>query len=272
VVALGHVDPRITFLSELLTSRSGAIATVTLNRPERLNAVSLSLYRSLSQTLAELNQDPEIRAVVLTGAGRAFCVGADLKAHDEAEPTATQKHTYIQAGQRAHYRMQRLSKPIIAAVNGHAIGAGLELALSSDFVVVADQAKLRFPEVGLGTFVGGGTTYTLPARVGHLRAKELLLLSEFFSADDAVLFGIANQAVPVDRVLPAALEYAERLARQAPRSVALAKRLLNRTMIADQKRALTLEARALFACMSTRDWQEGIRAFHEKRAPEFTGE
>jgi len=234
--------------------------------------VSLPLYRALIAALAQFERDRSVRVILLTGAGRAFCVGADLKAHDEDEPTLEQKRVYVRTAQRAHRRMQRGSKPIVAALNGHAIGAGLELALSSDVVIVSEQAKLRFPEIALGTFVGGGTVYTLPARVGLLRAKELLLLGDFFSPMDAVSWGLANRAVPTDQVLPVAREWAGRLARRAPHSLAAARRLLNHASHMDTRRALTLEANALLSCMSTSDWKEGIRAFHEKRDPEFTGE
>lgn len=254
---------------ELIQSRAGAVLTLTLNRPERLNAVSLPLYNQLIEALRAVERDDGVRAIVITGAGRAFCVGADLKAHDQDEPTPEQKRVYVRAGQRAHYLMQRCTRPIVAALNGHAIGAGLELALSSDFVIVAESAKLRFPEITLGTFVGGGTIYTLPGRVGLLRAKELLLLGEFFTAAQAVEYGLANQAVAAADVLPRAMEIAQALTRRAPRSVANAKRLLNGQ---EQKRQLAREARALLDCMGRNDWKEGIRAFHEKRDPEFTGE
>jgi enoyl-CoA hydratase len=257
---------------DLIVERSGALVTLTLNRPDRLNAVSLSLYQALIHSLHQVEQDAAVRAVVLTGAGRAFCVGADLKAHDEAEPSLHEKRVYVRTAQRAHRRMQRLSRPIVAAVNGHAIGAGLELALSSDFVIVAESARLRFPEIAIGTFVGGGTVYTLPRRVGLLRAKELLLLGEFFTARDAVSWGIANRAVPAEQVLPVALELADRLAHRAPRSLAHARRLLNQAVHMDTRRALRLEASALLDCMQSGDWKEGLRAFHEKRDPEFTGE
>jgi enoyl-CoA hydratase len=257
---------------ELTVERLGASATLTLNRPDRLNAVSLGLYRALIEVLQQLERDPSVRAIVLTGTGRAFCVGADLKAHDADEPSPAEKRVYVRTAQRAHRRMQRGAKPIIAAVNGHAIGAGLELALSSDFVLVSESAKLRFPEIAIGTFVGGGTVYTLPRRVGLLRAKELLLLGDFFSPHDAVSWGLANRVLPAEQVLPAALELAAQLARRAPRSIAHARRLLNHAPHMDPRRALTLEANALLDCMQTRDWKEGLRAFHEKRDPEFTGE
>jgi enoyl-CoA hydratase len=257
---------------ELITEHSGRVLILALNRPDRMNAVSLPLYRQLGEALRSAERDHNVRAIVLTGAGRAFCVGADLVAYGDAEPSPAQKLEYVRAAQSAHRLMQRSTRPIVAAINGHAIGAGLELALSCDFVIVSDAAKLRFPEVTLGTFVGGGTTYSLPARVGMLRAKSLLMLAEFFSPQDAVSWGIANRAVPAEEVLPAALALARELATRAPRSLAHTKRLLDAASSLDARRALVLEARALLDCMSTNDWKEGINAFHDKRPPQFSGE
>jgi enoyl-CoA hydratase len=257
---------------ELIVERAGAVATLTLNRPERLNAVSLTLYDALAQQLKSLDRDSEVRALILTGAGRAFCVGADLKAHSQDELTAGERRTYVRAAQRVHRRMQKMAKPIVGAVNGHAIGAGLELALSCDLVVIAEAAKLRFPEVALGTFVGGGTVVTLPRRVGLTRAKELLLLAEFFTPWDALNWGIANRVVAAPDVLRVAHDLARQVARRAPVSVGFAKRLLNRGSQMKRDRALRQEAAALLTCMATDDWKEGVRAFHEKREPDYRGE
>jgi enoyl-CoA hydratase len=252
--------------------RRGAIALLRLNRPDRLNAVSLPLYEELYEAARDLDQDRSIRVIVVTGAGRAFCVGADLVAHGSGEPDRAQKQRYVRAAQRANRALQRCGKPVVAAVNGHAIGAGLELALSADYVVVASDAKLRLPEVALGTFVGGGTTYTLAERVGQLRARELILLAEFFDAGAAVRMGLANEAVPADQVLARALDVAARLAKRAPVSVRLAKRLLNAAREQPASRMLRLEAQALLTCMGTHDWKEGVQAFADKREPEFSGE
>lgn len=268
-----EVETRDDDAGDVLRVRDdGAVRILTMSRPERLNAVSLPLYLALRQALRDAVRDPAIRAIVLTGAGRAFCVGADLKAHGTGEATPRERRRYVRSGQQVHGAMQRLSKPIVAAVNGHAIGAGLELALSSDLVVVAEGAKLRLPEIGLGTFVGGGTVCTLPRRVGDLRARELLLLGDFFSPADALAWGLVNRVVAVDAVLSTALELAARLARQAPVSVKHAKRLLARASRMPTRRALDAEAAALLDCMGTRDWREGVDAFAERRAPEFTGE
>jgi len=256
----------------LLVERRGALLVLTLHRPDRLNAVSLPLYRALVEALRGPGEDPGVRAVVLTGAGRAFSVGADLKAHASDPLAEAARREYVALAQEANERLQALPRPVVAAVNGHAIGGGLEMALSSDFILVAEAAKLRFPEITLGTFLGGGVTRTLPARVGLARARELLYLGEFFSGGEAAEMGVADRALPADAVLPEALELAGRLARKAPRSLAHAKRLLGLAPGLERRRLLDLEAEALLDIMGTRDWQEGLDAFHEGREPEYTGE
>ncbi len=255
----------------VLVNRDDAVAVLTLNRPDRLNAVSPDLYRELRAALEDIESDNEVRAIVLTGAGRGFCVGADLKSHSEGPMSAEERHEYIGLAQTVNAGLQYSRVPVVAAVNGHAIGAGLELALSADFVVVAEDAKLRLPEVSLGTFVGGGVTYRLPQRVGDLRARELILAGDFFSGAEAVPMGLANRALPADEVLEVALALATKLAASAPLSMAHAKRLLNRSADMTGEDALAEEADALDAIMETEDWAEGVRAFAEKRPPRFSG-
>lgn len=257
--------------SPLLQERRDDVLLLILNRPERLNAVSLPMYRALLRALRELEADDGLRAAVVTGAGRAFCVGADLKAHAGATPTDRERRAYIGAAQRANARLQASGKPVIAAVNGHAIGGGLELALSCDLVIVAQEAKLRFPELALGTFIGGGVSSTLERRVGFARARELLYLGDFFSGDDAAAMGLANRALPAERVVASALEWAHRVAALAPHPTRLAKRLLAQSPYLKHKEVLRCEARALYQVMQTEDWREGTRAFLEQREPRYTG-
>ncbi len=256
----------------MLYEKREAIALLTFNRPDRLNAVSRAMYLAIKDAFDDIAGDARVRAVVLTGAGRAFSVGADLKSHGSSVLTDSDRRAYVEAGQQTSRLIQNSRPPVVAAVNGHAIGAGLEMALASDFMVVADEAKLRFPEISLGTFVGGGTIYTLTQRVGLAKAKELILLGEFFTGAEAVEFGLANRSAPEALVLPQALDIAERLAAKAPISIRLAKRLLNRAGSLDAETALELEAEALITCMRTKDWEEGIKAFAEAREPRFTGE
>jgi enoyl-CoA hydratase len=255
----------------VLARREGPVLVLTLNRPERLNAVSLPMYERLRAELAAAAGDRSVRCVVLTGQGRAFCVGADLKAHGEAPPTGEQRKRYVGTAQEVNLLIQTGPKPVVAAVNGHAIGGGLEMALSSDFMVVAEEAKLRFPEIGLGTFVGGGTVYTLAERVGTLKARELILLGDFFLGREAAAMGVAWRAVPADKVLEESMALALRLAEKAPIPMAFAKRLIGPAGTMPREEALRLEAEALEHVFGTHDWKEGVEAFAEKRPPRYVG-
>jgi enoyl-CoA hydratase len=255
----------------VLSERRDGILVLTLNRPRRLNAVSREMYAELVRELAAAEEDASVRAVLLTGTGRGFSVGADLKAHDGAEPTPEERRDYVRQGQQTNRALQRSSLPVVAAVNGHAVGAGLELALSADLLVVAREAKLRLPEMALGTFIGGGVSYTLPQRVGMARARELLMLGRFFTPDEALEMGLANEVVPAAEVRQRGLELAGEVAARAPRSIRLLKGLLADASHLSPEELLQREEEALLACMGTEDWREGIRAFHEKREPRFTG-
>lgn len=256
----------------LLAETDGSVRTLILNRPERLNAVSLSVYRALREALADAAADHSVRAVILTGAGRAFCAGADLKAYGERTPTAAERREYLRAGQDACRALQTLPQPVVAAVNGHAVGAGIELALSCDLIVVLAGARLRFPEVSLGTFIGGGASQTLPRRVGFARAAELILTARFFSGAEAAEMGLANAvAEEPEGVRAEAARIAETLVGQAPISMRLAKQALRRAASLDARAALDLEEDFLAECMASDDWAEGVRAHAEGRDPVFRG-
>jgi enoyl-CoA hydratase len=259
-------------MPSLLVERHGAVLQLTLHRPDRLNAVNEDLYESLLAALAEAEVDRSVRAIVLTGAGRAFCVGADLQGHHGNDRDLAAQRHYIDLGQRAAKALLTHRCPVVAALNGHAIGAGLELALACDLSVVAEAAKLRFPEFGLGTFVGGGTTTTLVQRVGATKARELLLLGRFFLGSEAATIGVCNFSVPSEQVLHEAMALAVEVASKAPHSLALGKQLLRTAPERSLDEVLAAEAEALLSCMQTQDWREGILAFAEKRHPKFTGD
>jgi enoyl-CoA hydratase len=194
-----------------------------------------------------------------------------LKAHAERRQTPEERREYIETGQRVYRAIQTLPQPVIAAVNGHAIGAGIELALSCDFVVMAEDAKLRLPEATLGTFIGGGTAFTLCRRVGYARAAELILLGEFFSGRDAFEMGLANRLASAEDVVPTAIDLAGRLARNAPISMRLSKQVLDRAGQLGPDGTMQAEAAALDECMASEDWREGVRAFAEGRTPVYRG-
>ncbi len=256
---------------EVLSAMEGSVNVLTLHRPHRLNAVSGTLYEQLIESLGAAGANPGVRCVVLTGSGRAFSAGADVKAHRDRPLSRRERRRYINLGQSANRLIQTIRMPVVAAVNGHAIGAGLELALSADLAVVADDAKLRMPELVLGTFVGGGAVYTLAQRVGVAKAREIVFFGDFFSGAQAEALGIVNRAVPAETVLPLAMEWAQRLARRSPVPLARAKELIGAAAEISREEALQREAEVLEAMFDTQDWAEGIAAFHAGRRPKFEG-
>jgi enoyl-CoA hydratase len=256
-------------MTPVLVEHAGAVRSLTLNRPDRLNAVSEELYRRLLAELLDADADPATRAVVLSGAGRAFCVGADLKAHGAGARTRAEQAEYVELAWRVCEQVQMMGTPVVAAVHGYALGAGAEMATSADFLVIADDARIGFPEVSIGTFVGGGVTHRLPRLVGLRRATDLLVLGERCTGAQAEGWGLAYASVPAGDVLAAAGELATTLAAKAPLSLARMKAALR----ADEslEGALRSEARDLLAVMGTQDWAEGVAAFAQRRAPVFQG-
>ncbi|RLM88553.1 enoyl-CoA hydratase/isomerase family protein [Halobellus sp. Atlit-38R] len=247
------------------------IARIRLDRPERLNAVTPALYESLESRLEQAAAD-DARVVILEGAGRAFCVGADMKNHGEVQRSTEERQEYVWNAQNACEEVQTHPAPVVAKVHGYAIGAGAELALSADFVITASDAEFRFPEVSIGTYVGGGITYTLARRVGQARAKELVLSAATLDGAEAASEGVATTAVPDPDLDETVAELASSLASHAPIPMQLAKSNFNRAGDATRDELIDAEAEALLQCMATADWEEGVEAFAEDRDPTFVGE
>ncbi len=256
-----------------LFAREGPVATITLNRPHRLNALNGALLEALVARLRDCGEDG-VRVVILRGAGRAFCSGYDLR--DAARPGAEGADREARRGaeltQEVTRAVRSLPCPVIAAVHGYAIGGGAEIALSCDLVLAAEDAVFQFTESAVGLSITNGLSRNLPQAVGPLLARELVMLGERFDGRRAAALGLANRAVPADRLEAESEEMAATLARRAPLSLAALKRLLDRSPTLDLEGAMTAEVGEAAALERSADADEGKRAFVEGRQPEFRGE
>jgi enoyl-CoA hydratase len=245
-----------------------------------MNAVVEEMYEELSELFDYADSRHNIRTIVVKGSPLikdgsikySFCAGADLKKHKHAKRSTAQKKAYIEKAHLVNKKIYELQKPVIACMNGHARGAGAELALCCDFIIAAYEATIAFPETGLGTFVGGGVTYLLPRIVGQSEAKNLIYTGEVLSGKQAVEKKIALKSYPMDSVIEKSLDFASNIAKKAPISIGYAKKMINKSWSVSYEAALSDEAESIISCMSTRDWQEGIDAFNEKRQPFYKGE
>jgi enoyl-CoA hydratase len=251
--------------------REPHLLVVTLNRPEVLNAINTQTGRDLLDLWTRLAAEgEEIRAVVLTGAGdRAFCAGGDLKErHGMTDHAWRLQHEIFE---RAFFALLDLPMPVIAAVNGHAYGGGLETALACDFIYAAPGAKFALSEVRLGIMPGGGGTQNLARAVGERRAKELILRAQAFDARQALEWGLVNHVSEPGCVLDDALEAAASIAANGPLAVRQAKKSIHFGLQSDLRTGLRFEIEAYNRLVSSEDRHEGVRAFNEKRPPDFKG-
>lgn len=249
------------------------IATITLNRPEKLNALIGHMRRDLAEALEQAGSDRTIRVVVVTALGRAFCAGGDLAFMAELieRNNAEEFGRLLGAARRVVLAIRQMTKPVIAAVNGPASGAGCNLALACDLRIASTNATFSQSFVKVGLHPDWGGTYFLPGLVTPNKACEMFFLGEAIDAEEALRLGIVNKVVSPDELEEATLALAERLRDAAPVSIAAAKQAIYMRQTADLEEMLRYETEAQMRCFESSDGQEGIRAFLEKRAPRFTG-
>lgn len=255
--------------AKILLVVDGPVATITLNRSAKLNAIDPEMLNLLDDACARLEHAEEVRVVLLSGAGeRSFSVGADINAWSTLHPLDMWR-VWIRDGHRVFARVESLRQPVIAVLNGYAFGGGLELALAADLRVAAEGAELAFPEVQLATVPGWGGTRRLPALIGAARAKRMILTGAKIDAATAERWGLVDEVAPRDVVAARARDLALEIAANAPVSVQIAKSLINSAERAEA--GATLEALAGALAGLTADGREGVAAFRERRAPHFTG-
>ncbi len=254
----------------LLIERDGPVALVTINRPKALNALNPATLGELLRLTEELRHDQTVRCVVLTGAGdRAFVAGADIAAMQAM--SAVEGRRFALLGQGAMRRLEMLAIPVIAAVNGFALGGGLELAMACDVIIASDTAKFGQPEINLAVIPGFGGTQRLPRRVGLGHARLMIYSGDMITAEHALRIGLVDRVVPGAELLSAAKSLATSLAAKAPIAVQQAKAAINVGSEIDLEAACRYEAEAFGLTFSTADRAEGMRAFLEKRTAVFTG-
>lgn len=255
----------------VLYSVEEGVAEIRFNRPHRLNAVVETFYDEVLDALRCAEADAAVKTIVLTGEGRAFCVGADMKEHSRNERSAWERRSYLLRGNDVCRAIHRNQKPVVAAVNGYALGAGAEMAISADFMVMRDDAQIGLPEVSIGTHVGGAVTSILPRLVGLTKARELIFLGTRVDGVEAKRIGLACASAPAESFDAVVRTLTSALAAKAPVSMSFAKEHLNVGNTRDYETLLSTEIEACFACTLTNDWQEGVAAFAQKRKPVFTG-
>ncbi len=257
-------------LKNLLCETHEAIATVTIHRPEKLNALNQATLAELSTVIDELGQDPSVRVIIITGSGpKAFVAGADITEINGL--TATQAHRFSTEGQALMQKIEGLHKPVIAMINGFALGGGMELALSCHLRTMAETARMGLPEIKLGILPGFGGTQRLVRLVGRTQALGMILSGEPIDAPQAHTLGLVNQVASADALQEATLALAKALANAAPHAVAGILESVIKGQEINLEAGLALETARFALCCSTEDMKEGTQAFIEKRPAQFTG-
>jgi len=254
----------------ILLSVEGEIGILTINRAKVLNALNVETLREIQLGIQEVRNDPRIKVLIITGAGeRAFIAGADIS--EMRGMNSIDALNFSKLGHITLKMIQDLDRPVIAAVNGFALGGGSEVALACDFIYASENAKFGLPEVTLGVFPGFGGTQRLPRLIGKARAKELILTGKIISAQEAFQAGIVNQVFPVTSLMEETKKVAAQITKNGSVGVRLAKTIIDAGFNMDLGEACSLESYAFSLCFTTEDQKEGMAAFVEKRKPDFKG-
>jgi enoyl-CoA hydratase len=243
------------------------IALVQLNRPKELNALNRELMQELRDALIELDKNENVRAIIITGNEQAFAAGADIK--QMADKSAIDMLVIDQFS--TWDQIRKTKKPIIAAVSGFALGGGCELAMTCDMIIASETAKFGQPEIKIGVMPGAGGTQRLTKAIGKAKAMELVLTGRFISAEDALRYGLINKVVPVEMYLSEALQLAKEIAGMSPIATQLAKESVNRSFETHLDEGLMFERKNFYLTFASEDQKEGMKAFIEKRNPEYKG-
>ena len=248
---------------------SDAIAILTFNRPEVLNALNLEMIEEFRRALVDVQKMPEVKVLMLTGSGKAFVAGADIKILQELDPLGAKQ--FSQTGQSAMIALEAMDIPVIACVNGFALGGGCEIAVACDFICASEKAKLGLPEISLGVIPGFGGTQRLARLVGKGRAKELCMTGRMITAQDAFAMGLVTRVFPAESLMDETLKIAKTISEKGRVSLRAVKHVIDNGLDTDLKTGCALEADAFSICFASPDQNEGMTAFLEKRPPKFTG-
>ena len=249
----------------IILEKENGIATITFNRPEAMNALNIQTRAEFGQAISDIASDNEVKVLILTGSGKAFVAGSDIKEFNQTTPLAAHNITRLGA------IVEKLEKPVIAAVNGFCLGGGCEIAMGCDIIIASEKAKFGQPEINLGIIPGGGGTQRLQRLVGSCRAKELIFTGDIINAEEADRIGLVNRVVPMDELMPAAKKIAKKIAYKSQAALKLAKQAINKGMQTSLEDGLDYEREMYSLSLTLEDKAEGVAAFLEKRKPEFKG-
>jgi len=255
----------------ILVEKKDGILILTINRPDRMNALDRRTLKQGAELIDRIHYEKKVRVVIITGAGeKSFCAGADLK--ERATMNNMEVRNYILRIKNTLSNLENLNKPVIAAINGVALGGGLEFALSCDIRIASPNAKLGLTETSLGIIPGAGGTQRLPRLIGRGRAKEMIFTAQIIDAETALKYGLITHIAPVGKLMETAIEIAKKIQANGPLAVEQAKIAVNRGMETDIDSGLRIESDAYEKLIPTKDRIEALAAFREKRKPEFRGE